>query len=682
MAKRASLLFLLAITAPAVGQTTAPAGSLARSVPGDVRFFLEARDIPALMQSSQAAALGGLFEEVVSTQPAASAPAPATAPASAPATRPARRGEGAWRERLAAAMGLQNAAAVDMLFSGRIALVAESWENFNEAILISEPLDVPALEAQMKPALLPNPPHPNVRCYRLSGDHQLATDGQRVLLGRPTGPTGLFARTLGIWASDKGVSLAEVAEFQERTRELGAAPQVIVFAHARSRLDAQSALLQSLWPQSWPQIESVAIAAQTQPGGVVLDLRGRLKPGTHWSPSASDEMLLSRLPAQTLAAWTQSIAYAQEYARLSAAPADSGIGFYISVLRTGLSPEVIERDLLRHLHGNTLIVLSTIPPEAVKTPPGSRLILPAITMAVRVRAEAAPLAVLERAAGNLVALLNLRPAEGERVAIERMPLGPGGGEIRLIRVGQVFRGRTECEFLQELDICWTVADGLLVIGTHPSAVRDLVLARRGQAPQFEQPSRPPTATSPAPAVILRTQPALAATMFASWVRYLREFHPEVMSAEWWEALRRRQLGPEGQMGVVLTPTTGPAEVKYTLPDSPAEGRLQPGDRLLALGGVAVQGPEALASVRAVLATRPAPGLRVRVQRGAEVHEVDLVGPATQPATARRNPIELLRGAARVLRLFSRAHFSLWQPAPGLINARVTLQFASATRPAN
>src|ERR1051325_10049743 len=153
---------------PLEPQSAAPVGSLARFAPADTRFFLELRDLSGLMQSPQARILADAFQQLVSP------PSPATnVPPSGPGAGPRRLLT--WRERMASTMGLRDPTAVDLLFGGRVALVADTWENVSEAVLLAEPRNTAGLESALA-ALVKVGGAPGIRQFALTADHELASN--------------------------------------------------------------------------------------------------------------------------------------------------------------------------------------------------------------------------------------------------------------------------------------------------------------------------------------------------------------------------------------------------------------------------------------------------------------------------------------------------------------------------
>ena len=167
-------------------------------------------------------------------------------------------------------------------------------------------------------------------------------------------------------------------------------------------------------------------------------------------------------------------------------------------------------------------------------------------------------------------------------------------------------------------------------------------------------------------------------MIDSWVAYVKRHHPEMLQPQWWAGLWRKQRLSGVQLGI--RPTTGaPAgrvEVGQTLSGYPAHGRLLPGDQILRVDGRPLDPEHPLASLSRLVATRRrTDGITVRVLRGAGELDVEIPMEAAQWDAAHLQPVELLRQAALVLRIFRSAPYALWQPSPELINARLELRFA-------
>ena len=152
----------------------------------------------------------------------------------------------------------------------------------------------------------------------------------------------------------------------------------------------------------------------------------------------------------------------------------------------------------------------------------------------------------------------------------------------------------------------------------------------------------------------------------------------MLRADWWYGQRQKQRVSGAQLGILPRGVqNGAVEVAQTLPNGPAHHRLQPGDRIVAIDGHRLDPRDPQRSLRLFLNSRRDPNrvvLTVIREENCE-EEIELRMGTAPPAPSGTPPVELLRKASDLLRIFSTANYAMWEPASGLFNARLDLRFA-------
>lgn len=656
---------------PATGWAQKPRGpvTLARSVPADARLFLELRDLQSFLNTRS----GREFTELL----AGLIPSPTTRPATQPALT--------WQQVLGEKLGLPNAKAAELLFTGRLALAADAWRSIDDAVLLSQPVDPAALESQLQALRIPAPPQAKVRRYQLASGHELACDGRTVVTGRFGGPTRLYVRTVALWLNDRPVSLFDLADYRERITALPVESHIVFYT-------GPGGVPPSTMPSGdlsmlWPDIHSAAVGVVMNGTAVTVETSAKLARDTAPArPSDPPIDSLLRVPDSTLVAWTSPIRYADDFKRIEAASPEGMIRFYLDVFQAGLPAGTLESSLLRHLVGDTILMIGQEPmPVQPGDPPSEPLLLPVMAMAVETDDPDAVSAVLPHMAGNLLRLLNLQPLPGGPLTVRETPLEPGGPVIRSVSLGRFFAPYTACEFLRSLDISWVVADRWLVVATHSETVRQIVEVRRGggrpmAATGIQQALARVRGKKGTPQITLIARPEAAGNMIVSWIRYIDRHHHDMLAPDWWERLRRRQLAEGVQLGIVPRTTTQPGVlVDRTLPGWPAHNRLKAGDRILSVDGRAVDQKRPGLSLRELMANRQKPdNVMLKVARAGQETVVSVPMPAGLISGPPIQPFAVLADLADLLRVFSSASFVSWQPARDLVNARLELELADPT----
>ncbi|MEP0844514.1 MAG: hypothetical protein HRF43_17590, partial [Phycisphaerae bacterium] len=712
--------------------SSAPAGAplppvgLAKSVPPEVRLYLELTDVQAFLETGAGKELAELLEGLVpptatraasrpsasqaaltppATQAAATRPAAAPAgsqpttgpPASGPATSAASAAASPpvasrptppprlapWQQALGHKLGLRSERAAQLLFTGRLAIAADGWRSLDDAVLLTQPIDPAALEQELQALRIPSPADARVRRYGLDDHHELACDGQTAVIGRRTDPHGVYQRTVTLWAIGRRVSLADQPDFRDRIAALPGEAQIVFYTGTTLLPPLPSAASMPAEPLGLmiPEVRTAAVGAIINGNGVTVEVSARLT-GDPRPQNPADPPIdsLLRLPGSTLAAWTRPIRYLEEFRRLVANYPDGSLRFYLEVIQTGLPAGALEKDLLAHLVGDTIVLISRQPLSAPAGAPGPALLLPVAALTVETDDPEAVGRVLAQMADNVLKLVNLSPPPSGPLALRTVEMGPGWPAIHVLPLGRFFETYTACELLRSLEISWTLADRWLVVATHPETVRQIAQARRGQGEPLPVGGLPAALTRVrskhgTPQMVLVARPRAGADMIQSWLDYIAVHHPDMLAADWWQQLRRRQLAGSVQLGIVPRPTTQPGVwVDRTLEGWPAHRRLLPGDQVLSVDNQNVDPARPLPSLRELMASRAHSGrVELRIVRSGREMSVTVPmgnGSADEPPI---RPLELLADFADVLRAFSSASFVTWEPAPGMVNARLELE---------
>lgn len=673
------LLSCVSIGLAADATDTPPAISvLAEYIPVDARLFLEVHDTKELSDLPAGAALENVLAWLIA-QVSSSGEGPPP-------------GELDWRKLFAGTVGLSDEQTTDLLLSGRLAIAADGWSELATAVLVARPQNPAALESQLGPRLIPGPSKQRVRRYRLGQDYELGCDGRIVIVGRKDQDTdSLYTRTLRLSQSDHGVSLADLAAFRERMAEVPAGSQVVIYIGTNRRRSA-GPLRSSGWQHvTGPPLQTAAIGVLLSDEGVAVETTGRLAapPQTYTAHDPPIDALLF-LPPSTVAAWTYPIDYAAEFKRLKAVYPQGIVRFFIELLQTGMRAGALEHDLLEHLVGDSVLIVGQVPvrPKPLD-PEHESLQVPSLALIVETDDPDLVEATLQQMAINLLRLVNLQYAPEDYVRIEQEPIDEkSDGTIRSITLERMFAGGTARELLGSFEISWTVVDRWLILATHGQTIRQIVLARRGEVPLMsadavKQAMRRVRHPRRLPDMVLVAQPGVAGGMIDSWLRYITRYHPEMLKRQWWQRLRRQYLASQVQLGILpaSVAANGAVQVAQTLPNWPAHGRLQAGDRIIAVDSKPLDPNRTLLSLRNRLAMRDHDDrVLLKVVRDGEERDIEIPMPDVYSPAYYVQPFDLLKHISKLSHRFAFASYATWQPSRDLVQTRLELRLATVTAP--
>ncbi len=665
----------------------APTTTLAAQVPGDVRLFVEFSDLKFFVVTPTGNLISKLLDQLATPMMPTST--------SAPADTSLRGSPPSWRDRFARGLGLssENTGIVDLLLAGRLALVADGWSGLGDAVLLAEPDELAGLLG-----LLPNPESQpsedaSVYRYRLSEDYELACDGRHVLVGNRTKRTGLYPRILRFWRGGRVDSLADQYDFRMRTGVLSKYSRVLMYFRTsqtgRPTGESKGAAPRNWWQSLEANIDSLALGVSLTPQSVLITTSRKLGAAApRWSPAAPPVAAMDRLPASTILAWTVPINYLEHYQTLQGPEADPDIRFYVDVLRSGLGEQELERGLLRHLVGDSIVVVGEgRTEEPTQTHPA--LWVPTVALMVRTDEPATTKTLLERMAGNLLRLLNLQSGENQPLRIHRERINEQDDWLSSIPVDRLFTSGSLYNFIRPREICWVVVNGFVIVGTDRGLVHQLVASRR--LPHLYAPCLSLREViqdihnlGGEVETILIARPRAVASMIDTWLDFVQRWYPDMHTSRWWRQLRQKKGPSDIKLGILFSRARtyeGVLEVAQTIPRWPAYGRLRAGDQILSVDGQPldpVQKPESLID----LVTRRKQPDRVRLgvlRDGAEI-EVELLMPATSGDREAFVPADLFRPLADLLRLFPSAYYLSWRTSPEIVHTQLELSFVQTTMP--
>ncbi len=665
----------------------APSTTLASQVPAEVRLFVEVSDLKLFIATPTGALMSKVLDHL--SAPWGQAPTSAPADVSEPVNPPS------WRERFARGLGLvtEDTRIVDLLLAGRVALAADGWSGLGDAVLLAQPDDLSALLA-----LLPAPESrpsedASVHRYRLSEDYELACDGRHVVVGNRTKRTGLYPRVLRFWQGGRVDSLADEYDFRMRTGVLPKYGRVLMYFRTsqtgRSTGDTKGTGPKNWWQSLEASADSFALGVSLTPQSVLIATSRKLGAAApRWSPAAPPVAAMDRLPASAILVWTVPINYLEHYRTIQGAEADPAARFYLDVLRSGLGEQELERGLLRHLVGDSIVVVGGGQAvEPTRTRPA--LWVPSIALMVRTDESATTKAILEQMADNLLRLLNLQTGDGQTLYIHRERMNEQDDWLSVVPVDRLFASGSLYTFIRPREICWTVAHGFLFVGTDRGLVHQLVAARR--LPDLNVPC-----LSLREAIqdihnrggevetILIARPRAVATMIDTWLDFVRQWYPDMHTSRWWRQLRQKKGPPDIQLGILFSRSRtyeGVLEVAQTIPRWPAHGRLRSGDQILSVDGQPLdplQKPESL--VELIGKRKQTDRVRLGILRDGTEIEVELLIPPSSGDREAFVPAELFRPLADLLRLFPSAYYLSWRTSPEIVHTQLELSFVQTTMP--
>ncbi len=628
--------------------------SLARLVPADVGLFIELRQADDLLVPLAAPQLWLTIAEL--------------------AGQPASHEDTAlWERRIERTINMTPTAAIETLFSRRVAFVAHGPRSTQDGVVLCRPAgNLDELIRGWRTSPLPSAHRASV--YSLPHHVGLARIGDVLIFGDDVS-TGLFDTVLDHGENARSTALADSAAYKGLLARVPANPDGIFFARlatpttSRPTTSGPAAAPSPLahLPRLFRDSENVLLALHRSDQLLRISEVGDGR-GAAQKRGVLLRDLADGLPGDTLLTWAGYVDYAA-LRRSTAAMAKRSLFRIAHQLQE--SAGNIQR-LSAALDGATCVAVGALNPaqRLVPAPP-----IPAVALLLGTRQPQ----LVEREWSNLLHsslaiynLLVLRLPDARRLPeIERLDLDGIAGEQ--LDLSNLFGGAIEQTPLGELHLSWALDGDTLIIASHTQWLRQVLAARHGKSARMGAVLGLAGSGAGEPReTIFVAQTGPIADLGQFWLAYFKQTVPHVLDESWW-----RDYQPGGgavQLGVQATEDgeNRRLRIQSVTAGMPAAGLLQPGDMIVGCNRRRFATSQPVREIRAGLAQRPnARWIDLFIQR-------DRVVRARRVPLPFVDPIEVLRRLVAVGQVVQRVVYL--DDAPDATGSRgyLTLQLRSGT----
>ncbi|MFH1420003.1 MAG: hypothetical protein ABII12_17145 [Planctomycetota bacterium] len=529
-----------------------------RIVPGDVRFYVEMRDLTEVRAVFQKLEMWDTIRELAEREK------PDTT------TKP-------WRHTTEIHLGLNPEAAITHLLGQRTALIATQSAQWQTGVVLTELEEAsdlrPWLRRWRAKRLANEGP---VQRYELRGGLLLAAFGKTLVFGPANDPEGLWDRTVLLLSGRRGPMLAGRADFSA----------------LRSRLSRDyPGLLYVAWeeddPLAFARCTGLLIGISVTADGIDCELRGR-RPGREETVFKLDTAGLGALPASTLAVRAGVFDFAtfsEEVKSGKFAKTDALLSIFLEMV----AGDEQTAGILDNIGPQYWIVIDRDRSEL-----SPLFQLPVVTAICETRAGDAAMAKLDSALGFASQFLFLLSApenrQPDRFGVKTTVRE--GVTLHHIEVGPTLAYRSGLDFLAGVDVCWAVVDGRLFLSTSTRHVEEIIRAARGKAARLD--------SLPDSASLLPDREGESrfvewslvrggeiADVISSWLGFIKKREPDMLERHWWQNWISERLEHHTRLGVGLVADKEHprrAVVREVGSDSRAAGIVFAGDVVVGVGG--------------------------------------------------------------------------------------------------
>lgn len=620
--------------------STGSEDSFARFVPGDVKTFVEVRGLARLGDKLLPEGGWNQWTELAAGQ----------------TSRPAVTVE--WGERLSRILGMSLDEATRDLFGQHVALAAPSYDELAEGVVLAQaPNEAVISNLIGKNKAKEQAPIGQVKCYLLQEGVSLAVRGSMLVLGPRGSKTRLFERTASLLVGGEGNRLQNQPGFNEQAAQL---PQgrcgmlyLDVATAEKASETGEDAPLDQAWRSQtvWSSLQRVAIGLYERGTGFDLEVRGQLdQPVVRTGLKDVSLAPIAELPRSTLLVWAQTTDLAGAYRQVMASrgPEQRTLRFNLEVIKALIQPVDLERDVLKKLGPQVMLIGGQIPADDLGAE--GTYAFPLVSLMIESRDVASSSAMLLQLVERFLGWMKVRFARAKQeLDLNLVETTYRDTTIYTIALSSLFGRNSQCPYLKELELCWAGVGNWLVVSSHPEHIRQIIDARRlPPAGRFES-------TAAFKAVQNRTgvsslvlvRPGDAAKMLQTWIDYCAKHAPHVFKPLWWKRMMVRRSGRRVALGIIIKEGAEPGRVVVgnpVLPEMPAFGRLEPGDKICAVDGTSLSEDQPEDDLRDFLALRQGGEVVLRVERAGKLLDIriPLPPPPALPITADINPIRAIR----------------------------------------
>ncbi|MBN1512795.1 MAG: PDZ domain-containing protein [Phycisphaerae bacterium] len=567
-----------------------------------------------------------------------------------------------WAEVISTNLGIPAEEAFTHLFAGQAALAAPDWQRLRYGVIVLRPPDPSIINRLTAPeqVIATESRGERVRLYQTRPGLWLATDGRVVVLSQQSETTDFYRKVIALLDGGKEPSLAGLPSYIGQVRQLG----TDCAGHVYFAVPTGSG-----GGDYWPSLQWGVIGIHVRDQRVDLVIRARLdqvRERIYRPPVEVDRLM--QLPLSTLWTWGTSVNWPAVRERLSR---EAGVfGTLSSALP--VSQEALSGWLAR-LGPRIVVVWGHGAGEAGD--------LPQVAVLLESREASGTARALDDA---IAAFLKDRRPDGSDQHHPRLSREEHAGTTvsRLaFPTSRPADGEPRAATLRHrIQPAYAPLDGWLVMGLQADHVRTIIDADRGLVPRLrDAPEMELVVRRRARSTTLSIcQPALCSQIIRRWLGDSADdphsFWRLVLSGDGSNAARPKQsLG----IGMSVRQKPGRVCVSRVYAGTPANGKLQPGDEILAIDGRVLSMDQPNADLRRyVRAQEEGRPFVLRVQRKEEWLDVELTlppPPPPQPGIA-----EMLERLARLGDDLHYATFAVSASRPDHYIARLTLGFSRET----
>lgn len=572
-------------------------------------------------------------------------------------------------------LGLRDHRETDAVLQSEIGFVVPSWSALGNALWFVRVTDEAALHRLFPPMRGTIGTGADASpCFRTVHGMSVCYQDGIASVARRAGPGSPFDETMNLMVGSDEDPLEQSAAFRELALYLPSNHLAVAYLARDETSSTEDSLRTAPW---WPAVNRMVAGLYEGQGRLDVAIRASLA-APYRKVKLAQEALdrLVQLPSTTLFASATTIDLDRAY---KAATTDSPVGTlgrYLALMAQMRAGSAGQAEGPSQLGPHVLLAWGQGPGNGNATPQIAVMIECADGRSVRNQARE----ISDRVIRLLEALEPTVTDKGLEIQTTRH-LGAVISHVPLETYAQKSR-HPFVRLLPNIEPAWTVWNGWLILALSRDHIERILDAQLGLAPSLATvPDVQALRTGPADRSVLSiVQADLAADVLDQWLAALDAGDPSLLNPAWWEERGGgRRAQPRLGIGMAVVQEPGGVVVARVYPQTAAQGRLQPGDRILGIDGKLLSLSSPNTDLRAGWAQSTAdPGPTVRVERDGIAMDVVLPKkkPEAAPSTLRMNPADAVRELASLARTLQFASFAVLSSDEQHYSARLSLRFSA------
>ncbi len=577
-------------------------------------------------------------------------------------------------------IGPGNSIRIDDLMHTEIGIVAPSWRRLGRAVWLVRLADESVIDKWF-----PESHHKGggdsraTRFFKTADDVLVCVRDNIAVIARRKGSGSLLHETMLLMAGRRDAVLEQAPEYQELIAYLPHGPLAVVYIKTDEKAGSGG---HSPFPL-WPAIDRAVTGLYEGDGRIDFAIRASLKsPESRQVLSAEAIERLVRLPQTTLFATALTMDFDRAYEAATADRFPAVWGRLLTLLAGLRSPAATPSEVVPQLGPYVIITWDQDLRDEGSSPQVAMMIQ--CTNARRLRDEASTIA---RNALKVIQAVDTVGADALPTINEAEHLGTPIVYVPLRTYSEKSRFPS-MRLLGATEPAWAaLGNDWFIFALSRDHIERVLDAWHGLIPTLAtlddmQSLQQRRAKRTALSIV---QGDLAADVLDRWLKKYEAGSPSLLDATWWTAgsrparRKRQQLG----IGMKADQQPGAVVVARVYPQTAADKRLQPGDRIIGIDGRLLDLTSPNADLRkGWVKSKADPGPRLRVQRGDTF--IDVVLPrddaAVQTLSPQVKPADAVRELASLGRTLQFASFASYASKETRYSARLSLRFAPTTAP--